>query len=513
VANPVFICFPDNPPYGFPPQKEGKNTMRNTVKPSPKRGVFSRGRILFAAVLLVLAAAGGSGYYLWKKQSSTAAAASSSLQTAVVTRGNIKLFASGTGDLVPSAQATFGFSASGTVVEVLTKVGEIVDSGQLLARLDDSSAQKQLSQAQRALADLTSPAAVATANLAVADARVKVVNTKATLAYLISPNVLYWEERLAAAETALQQAEADAAAHPSAEADKKVKDAKSNLKVCQNYLAQARLDYWNDYVPDTFLTVVTQGRDKVKMVIPPSEEVIASARANYELAKQELQEAEWYLTALTAGTAPEGATGSNLAAFETARENLTAAQDALAATNLYAPIHGTVMAVGFQTGDTAGSGSTVTISDLDQPYTLEIYLDQSDWSNIQVDFPVEVTFDLLPDNVYTGKVTSIDPELSSTGGSLYVHAYVLLDTQVKTPLPFGTTASVDIIGGEANNVLTVPLEAVHEITAGNYSVFVMVDGKPQLRMVEVGLQDATKVEIKSGLSEGDVVTTGITETK
>ncbi len=487
--------------------------MTTPVRTTPKRSLFSRRRILLAAVLLVLAAAGGSGYYLWKQQTASAAAASSAVQTAIVTRGNIKLFASGTADLIPSAKATFGFSASGTVVEVLAKVGDIVDAGQLLARLDDTAAQKQLTQAQRALAELTSPAAVASAKLALADAKVNVVGTKATLAYLISPDVVYWEERVAAAETALQQTQTEAAANPSAEADKKVKAAEQMLQGCKNYLAQAWLDYQNDYVPATFLTTVTKGRETKKMVIPPSTQDVAQARAEYELAKYTLQEANWYLTAITTGEIPEGATGSNLAAFETAKENLAAAQDSVAGTNLYASINGTVMAVGFQTGDSAGSGSTITISNLDQPYTLEIFLDPSDWSNIRVGSAVEATFDLLPDNVYTGKVLSIDPELSSTGGSSYIHATVLLDTQVKTALPFGTTASVDIIGGEANNVLTVPLEAVHEISAGKYAVFVMIDGEPQLRMVEVGLQDATKAEIKSGLAEGDVVTTGITETK
>ncbi len=487
--------------------------MTTPVRTIPKRSIFPRRWILLIPVLLVLAAAGGSGYYLWKQQSASAASASSAVQTATVTRGNIKLFASGTADLIPSAKATFGFSSSGTVVEVLVKVGDIVDRNQLLARLDDTAAQKQLTQAQRALTELTSPAAVASAELALADAKVNVVGTKATLAYLISPDVLYWEEQVAAAETTLQQAKDAAAAHPSTEADKKVKDAESALRVCKNRLAQAQLDYWNDYVPDTFLTVVTKGRDTVKQVIPPSNEDIASARANYELAKQQVKEAAWYLTAITTGTIPEGATGSSLAAYETALENLASARESLAAASLYAPIHGTVMSVGFQTGDSAGSGSTITISNLDQPYTLEIFLDPSDWSNIRVGSAVEATFDLLPDNVYTGKVLSIDPELTSTGGSSYIHATVLLDAQVKTALPFGTTASVDIIGGEADNVLTVPLEAVHEISDGKYAVFVMVDGKPQLRMVEVGLQDATKAEIKSGLSEGDVVTTGITETK
>ncbi len=41
----------------------------------------------------------------------------------------------------------------------------------------------------------------------------------------------------------------------------------------------------------------------------------------------------------------------------------------------------------------------------------------------------------------------------------------------------------------------------------------MVNGKPELRTVVVGLQDATHAEIKSGLNLGDVVTTGITVTK
>jgi RND family efflux transporter MFP subunit len=189
------------------------------------------------------------------------------------------------------------------------------------------------------------------------------------------------------------------------------------------------------------------------------------------------------------------------------------AKAAIDDTNLYAPIHGTITALGFAVGDTAGSGSTVTVANMDQPYTLEIFLDQSDWSNIRAGYSAEVTFDLLPGVVYTGKVISIDPGLTSTNGSLYVHAYVLLDTNVKIALPFGTSASVDVIGGQANNVLLVPIEALHQISPGQYSVFVMVNGKPEVRMVEVGLQDATHAEIKSGLNAGDVVTTGITVTK
>jgi RND family efflux transporter MFP subunit len=282
--------------------------------------------------------------------------------------------------------------------------------------------------------------------------------------------------------------------------------------VCKNNLAQAWLDYWNDYVPDTFLTTVTQGRETKKQVVPPSDEDIAQARADYALAKQTLQEAEWYLTAITTGQVPEGATGAALVAFEQARDDVADAQAAIEATNLYAPLHGTVMSVGFEKGDTAGTNSTVTISNLDQPYKLEIYLDESDWGNIQAGYPVQVTFDLLPDKVYSGTVLSVDPGLSSSVGSSYVHAYVQLNTAIDSTLPLGTGASVDVIGGEADNALLIPVEALHEISDGRYAVFILENGTPRMRTVEIGLQDLVYVQVTSGLNEGDVVTTGITET-
>ena len=43
-----------------------------------------------------------------------------------------------------------------------------------------------------------------------------------------------------------------------------------------------------------------------------------------------------------------------------------------------------------------------------------------------------------------------------------------------------------------------------------YAVFVSANGKLRLHLIDVGLQDATYAEVKSGLQVGDVVTTGIT---
>ena len=77
----------------------------------------------------------------------------------------------------------------------------------------------------------------------------------------------------------------------------------------------------------------------------------------------------------------------------------------------------------------------------------------------------------------------------------------------------GLNASVDVIGGRAENALLVPIEALREIEADRYGVFVMEDGQLRFREVEVGLCDLTYAEIKSGLRQGDQVSTGIMETR
>ncbi len=66
------------------------------------------------------------------------------------------------------------------------------------------------------------------------------------------------------------------------------------------------------------------------------------------------------------------------------------------------------------------------------------------------------------------------------------------------------TARVTIKVGESKNVLVVPLAAVKEEKGQKY-VQLMVNGKAQNAPVSVGLSDEEKVEIRSGLNEGDSI--------
>jgi len=58
-------------------------------------------------------------------------------------------------------------------------------------------------------------------------------------------------------------------------------------------------------------------------------------------------------------------------------------------------------------------------------------------------------------------------------------------------------------------VLLVPVEALREMSPGQYAVFVVgPDGELEMHSVVVGLMDFTNAEILDGLELGDVVSVG-----
>jgi RND family efflux transporter MFP subunit len=286
--------------------------------------------------------------------------------------------------------------------------------------------------------------------------------------------------------------------------------AEAILKYYQNQLIGTQYYYTTVYIPKYF---TTKDKDtKVKTISAPSEASIASARAKLAQAKVSVIEAQNYLAAIKGELVPADASGASLTAFENAQLALKTAEQNLASTQLIAPISGTLMTFSLAVGNKIDASTTATIADLSRPY-LQIYLDPSDWSTVKVGKDAEITFDSLPDTKFTGKVTEVDPGLYASGNTSVIRAMVQLDVPpTGFNLPLGSTASVDVIGGQAVNALLIPIEALHP-AGDQFTVFVMQNGKPTLRVVQVGIQDQVSAEIISGLQAGDIVTTGITGTK
>lgn len=484
---------------------------------------FLSGKIRWLLVgIVVLAIAGGTAFYYTGSTQASTATEETPVQTAMAFRGDIVLYANGTGTLAPANEVSFGFGVSGQVTELNVKIGDPVEAGQVIGQIDNADALAAYKQAKRNVDDLVTPASIAEAEQAVAEAEVAIYNAKQDLEYLISSDVYYWELQVATAEETLKAAQSAGGSSPTAEQKQKIDDATKALNRAQTNLEAAQLKYINEYVPDTFTYSITDTEDldgdhnveeTYEEVVAPSAAEIAAARATYELAIETHKETQAYLEMLNGAALPEDVPGSSLTELVEAQTALATTEENLKNTQLISPIRGTVTDLTASLGDYVGTDSVITVADLNQPYTIDTYFDAEDWSEVQVGYEAEVVFDILPDDTFIGKVTMVYPVLDTSSGSSLVHAIIKLNDTIEADLPSGTSVAVDVIGGKAEDAVLIPAEALHEIGDGRYTVFVMENDTPRLRLVEVGLQDITYVEVKSGIEAGEIVTTGIVETQ
>ncbi len=186
-------------------------------------------RWILAAVIVLAAAGGGALYYTSSTKASTPT--ETPVQTSTATRGNIVLYANGTGSLVAAKTANVGFGTSGQVTELDVKIGDSLEAGQVIGKLDDTEVKAAYQQAKRTVDDLTTPAAIASAKQAVADAAVDIYNAKQAVEHLISSDVYYWEGQVATAQQTLASAQADGGTNPTADQKKKIDDATKALSL------------------------------------------------------------------------------------------------------------------------------------------------------------------------------------------------------------------------------------------------------------------------------------------
>ena len=93
---------------------------------------------LIAAIVILAVAGGATFYYTNSTQASTPT--ETPVQTATAFRGDIVLYANGTGTLVPANKASFGFGTSGQITELNVKIGDAVEAGQVIGQIDNAEA-------------------------------------------------------------------------------------------------------------------------------------------------------------------------------------------------------------------------------------------------------------------------------------------------------------------------------------------------------------------------------------
>jgi HlyD family secretion protein len=172
-----------------------------------------------------------------------------------------------------------------------------------------------------------------------------------------------------------------------------------------------------------------------------------------------------------------------------------------------APIDGMVVGKPTPAGQTVAQGIStpqviMNIADMSR-MQIKVMVDETDIGKVQPGQAVSFTVDAYSDKTFTGKVTSISKSATTTSNVVYYPVYVDVDDTAGLLFPT-MTARVTIHVGASPNAITVPLAAVKEDKGQKY-IQVMVNGKIENVPVQVGLTDDEKIEIKSGIQEGDTI--------
>jgi HlyD family secretion protein len=202
------------------------------------------------------------------------------------------------------------------------------------------------------------------------------------------------------------------------------------------------------------------------------------------------------------------------AQVQQAEASLKQLEEQLSYTTVTSPIDGVVLSRDVQVGDAVSSilvlGSTatlvMTLGDTHQVY-VKGKVDESDIGKVYLGQAARIKVQSFRDKAFSGRVTKIAPLGVEKDNVTTFEVQISIDN-ASGELKANMTANAEIVLEEHKNVLTVPEQAVLFDKDRNASVWVPdPHGKDGHRVVpvKVGLSNGSKVEVLSGLRNGDKV--------
>ncbi len=434
--------------------------------------------IITGAVIIVLAIVGALG---WRQMNASAANTTVRAQTTTVQRGTLVATVSTAGNVSAPEEAAMAFQSSGRVAKVAVQIGDKVKKDQLLMQLDTTDLQLALKTAQ---ANLVSAQANFDSNQtstqqALKTAQNNLVSAQASYDAALAKNSTN-KDQILAAKSALDKA---GVALQSAQAAYNAVAWRPDIGMTTqaSALQSASSDY-NTALANYNITVAGI-----------NDTALRSAQASLDNAKTALDQAQKNVD--TSARTAQASLDSAKVAVDVAQRNLDKA-------SIYAPFDGVVSVVNFSQGDSAGTGTAVSIVDLSN-LQVKVLVAEVDMAKITVGQTADMTLDALQGKTYSAKVIAISPVGTVTQGVVNYPITVAVNNADGAVKP-GMTANLAVEVDRRDNVLLLPTRAVR--TQGNQKI-VTVEYKGQNIQVPVGtgLTNDTQVEITNGLQEGDVV--------
>jgi multidrug resistance efflux pump len=378
--------------------------------------------------------------------------------------------------VVPLQQANLSFEVGGRVNKIHVQEGQVVQAGQLLLELDQTSQQAGLANAQAGLASAqaqlaevkagATPAQIAQAEAVVAqaqaaldqaiagptpaeiaEAEAQVGSAQAQLSQVLAGTR---QEEVEAAAAQLQQTEADVRL-AQADYDKYVYGDPEEAEPYGVALQKATLAY-----QAAKAQYEAQANGATKEAVAVARAGVAEAQAGLAKvragstaeqiaqAQAEVANAEGALAELRAGSTAEQIAVAE-AGVQTAAAEVKAAEAELAKTRLVAPFAGMVSAIPVDVGETVAEGKTVIALGDNSRWQVETDdLTEIDVVRVRAGQAVTISVDALPGVTYQGKVVRITPRSETKAGDVTYTVLIDFTKGDPQPLRWGMTTFVDI---------------------------------------------------------------------
>lgn len=254
----------------------------------------------------------------------------------------------------------------------------------------------------------------------------------------------------------------------------------------------------NQYVKTDDVLIVLDDT-KYRAQLAQASAKLANAEANFERARKMTQAGGYSRQQLDAARTD----------YEVAKASYDDAASNLEDTVIKAPIAGMVIGKPIPAGQTVSPGISnpmvlLTIADLNK-MQIQALVDESDIGKIKLNQKVSFTVDAYPEKTFAGKVSTISNKANVQQNVVYYS--VLIDVESPEGLLKPTmTARVSVHVGERLGVLTVPTLAIKD-NRGQRFVNVQRNGQEQPEAVKIttGLSSEDRIEVVSGLKEGDTI--------
>jgi multidrug efflux pump subunit AcrA (membrane-fusion protein) len=205
------------------------------------------------------------------------------------------------------------------------------------------------------------------------------------------------------------------------------------------------------------------------------------------------------------------------AALEAAERQRDFTASQLGLCEVRAPVAGVATLVPLPVGGeyrTAHVGDTLFLNQIflclpdPSEHVVRGYVGEAELPWVKSGHAVEAVPSAFPNVRLTGRIESVGGMAQTRPGQpvwrKFFPVQIALDP-VSEPMPVGISVRAEIVAGESENTLLLPREAVDWRGSQAWVRRLSAQGTAEDISVQTGLADATKVEIASGLAEGDVV--------